>query len=299
MTTMSTPASSPRRIDRQHDVVHLGGDSQVDRKALVIPPGNFELFDPFLMLAEDWFSTPGFDWHPHRGIETVTVVLDGALEHGDSRGNAGVLGPGDVQWMTAGSGIIHRELAHRDERVHSLQLWVNLPSTLKMVESRYQDFTPAQMASLADGGVTVHAVSGQLGGRRGPAENHHPITGLQLTIEPGATHPVELPAVDRAFLYVRTGRVHAGTGEGVTIGAGTVAWSDPVGGVPGASHLELRVPEDTDEPARIVLFSGAPIGERVVARGPFVMNTEAEIMQAFGDYRTGRFGPVPRLARVD
>src|SRR5687768_8148538 len=194
-----------RRVDRIHDVVALGGDSQVDRKSLVIPPGNFELFDPFLMLAEDWFSTPGFDWHPHRGIETVTVILDGALEHGDSRGNAGVLGPGDVQWMTAGSGIIHRELAHRDEHVHSLQLWVNLPSTHKMVESRYQDFTPAEMASFIDRGVAVHAVSGRLGDQAAPAANHWPITGLQLTIEPGSSYPLVLPAGDRGFLYVRSG----------------------------------------------------------------------------------------------
>jgi hypothetical protein len=292
-----TAASLPRRIDRHHGVVHLGGDAQVDRKALVIPPGSFELFDPFLMLAEDWFSAPGFDWHPHRGIETVTVVLDGALEHGDSQGNAGVLGPGDVQWMTAGSGIIHRELAHRDEHVHSLQLWVNLPSTHKMVESRYQDFTPAQMATLTDGGVTAHAVSGTLAGRRAPAANHWPITGVQLSIDPGSSFSVELPAEDRAFLYLRDGAIATGD-DGVVFGAGSVLWSDPLATVAATSHLELRSPEGGDEPARVVLFSGRPIGERVVARGPFVMNTDAEIVQAFGDYRTGRFGPIPRLARV-
>jgi redox-sensitive bicupin YhaK (pirin superfamily) len=294
---VDTTTMTQRRIDRIHDVLHLPGDGQVDRKALVIPPGNFELFDPFLMLAEDWFSRPGFDWHPHRGIETVTVVLDGALEHGDSRGNAGVLGPGDVQWMTAGSGIIHRELAHRDEHVHSLQLWVNLPSTHKMVESRYQDFTTAQMASIADRGVAVHAVSGRLGDQLAPAANHWPITGLQLTIEPGSSYAAEVPAGDRAFLYLRTGRLAVGD-DAFELAAGTVAWSDPVGDPAGTSRLELRAPDESDEPARIVLFSGRPIGERVVARGPFVMNSEAEIMQAFGDYRAGRFGPIPRLARI-
>lgn len=292
-----TATTLQRRIDRLHDVLHLPGDSQVDRKALVIPPGNFELFDPFLMLAEDWFSSPGFDWHPHRGIETVTLILDGALEHGDSRGNAGILGPGDVQWMTAGSGIIHRELAHRDEHVHSLQLWVNLPSTSKMVESRYQDFTPAEMASFVERGVSVHAVSGRLGDQQAPAVNHWPITGLQLTIEPGSSFEAELPAGDRGFLYVRSGRLLAGD-DGFEIAAGSVAWSDPVGGTGEASFLPLRAPETSDEPTRIVLFSGQPIGERVVARGPFVMNTEAQIMEAFGDYRSGKFGPIPRLARV-
>jgi len=166
--TSTSPLLQERRIDRSHAVLELGPDGQVDRKAIVIPPSNFELFDPFLMLAEDWFSRPGFDWHPHRGIETVTVVLDGALEHGDSRGNAGVLGPADVQWMTAGSGIIHRELAHRDEHAHTLQLWVNLPSTHKMVESRYQDFTLESMLADVRTGARAHAVSGRLGGVEAP-----------------------------------------------------------------------------------------------------------------------------------
>ena len=293
--TSTSPLLQERRIDRSHAVLELGPDGQVDRKAIVIPPSNFELFDPFLMLAEDWFSRPGFDWHPHRGIETVTVVLDGALEHGDSRGNAGVLGPADVQWMTAGSGIIHRELAHRDEHAHTLQLWVNLPSTHKMVESRYQDFTLESMLADVRTGARAHAVSGRLGGVEAPARNHHPITVLQLEIEPGATYPVTLPAQDRAFLYVRTGRVAA---DGVDLGAGTVGWSDPVGTTGAESSLELRSPEG-DEPARLLLASGAPIGERVVARGPFVMNSDTEILQAFEDYRRGRFGPIPRLARVD
>ena len=293
-TTLSPPRS--RRIDRHHDVLELGGDGQVDRKAIVIPPGNWELFDPFLMLAEDWFSRPGFDWHPHRGIETVTIVVDGALEHGDSRGNAGVLGAGDVQWMTAGSGIIHRELAYRDERVHSLQLWVNLPSSHKMVESRYQDFSLDAMLHDTRGGARAHVVSGRLGERVAPAQNHHPITVLQLELEPGSAYPVALPAEDRAFFYVRTGRLTAGD-LATPLDAGTVAWSDPVGPTGETSGLELRAPEG-DEPTHVVIASGAPIGERVVARGPFVMNSETQILEAFDDYRNGRFGPIPRLARV-
>jgi redox-sensitive bicupin YhaK (pirin superfamily) len=297
-----TPGAPPRRrIDRVRGVVELGADGQVDRKAIVLPAGDFERSDPFLMLAEDWFSRPGFDWHPHRGIETVTVVLDGALEHGDSRGNAGVLGPGDVQWMTAGSGIVHRELAHRDEHVHTLQLWVNLPSTSKMVEARYQDFTPASMARREGSGSSVLAVSGSLGdGLRGPAENHWPVTGLQIVVEPGAAVTVPLPAEDRAFLYLQSGAVAVGDPP-VRIDAGQVAWSDPLGAGDGGSVLELHAPgsgPNADEPARLVLFSGRPIGEQVVARGPFVMNTEREIIEAFADFRSGGFGPIPRLARV-
>jgi redox-sensitive bicupin YhaK (pirin superfamily) len=284
----TTTLLRPRTVDRVHGVVELGADGQVDRKAIVLPPGNFELFDPFLMLAEDWFSRPGFDWHPHRGIETVTVVVDGALEHGDSRGNAGVLAPGDVQWMTAGAGIIHRELAYRDEHAHTLQLWVNLPSASKMVESQYRDFTLDAMA--VDGtapGVAVHAV---------PA--HRPVTVQQLLVEPGRTHDVVLPAGDRAFLYLRTGVLEVADVTG-RLRAGEVAWSDPVGTADERSVLSLRVPEDGgDEPARLLLAAGAPLRERVVARGPFVMNSEAEIAEAYADFRAGRFGPMPRLARV-
>ncbi|MGH2686739.1 MAG: pirin family protein, partial [Actinomycetota bacterium] len=233
-------------------------------------------------------------WHPHRGIETVTIVLDGALEHGDSRGNAGVLGPGDVQWMTAGSGIIHRELAHRDEHVHSLQLWVNLPSSLKMVESRYQDFTPAAMAAVDGPGARVDLVSGRAGEVAGPADNHWPVTGGQVAVEPGRAIELPLPGADRAFLYVMSGSLVVGDGQ-VTIDAGEVAWSDPTG--PDDSILHLEAP-DGDEVARAIVFSGRPIGERVVAGGPFVMNSEAEIRDAFHDFRAGKFGPIPRLARL-
>ena len=295
--TMEESAAGPlqRQVDRVHGVLRLGGDAQVDRKAIVLPPGSFELFDPFLMMAEDWFSSPGFDWHPHRGIETVTFVLEGALEHGDSRGNAGVLEPGDVQWMTAGSGIIHRELAHRDEHAHTLQLWVNLPASHKMVESGYQDLSRQAMAQEETRGARVAGASGRLGGRLGPARTLHPTTVLQIEIEPGGSYRLVLPAEDRAFLYLRTGRLVVG--EQAALAANQVAWTDPVGSAGQSSVLDLRAP-DGDEPSRAVLASGRPLGEPVVAGGPFVMNSEAEIRQAYDDFRRGRFGPIPRLARV-
>ena len=260
-----------RSITRIHPVTRMGGDSQVDGKSLVIPPGYWELFDPFLMLAEDWFSTPGFDWHPHRGIETVTTVLDGALEHGDNLGNAGVLGPGDVQWMTAGRGIIHRELAHRNEHVHTLQLWVNLPSTHKLVDSAYRDVTPDDPTERAS--------------------HNWPVSGGLVTLEPGTSRTVDLDADRRAFLYVMSGRVLAGATRDL-VGAGEVAWSDP-----GGSTLTLAAPEG-DDVVKALLFAGKPIGEPVVARGPFVMNSAAEIQQAFVDYHEGRFGDIPALARL-
>ena len=138
------PAGIARRtVVRVEDSIPFGGDAQVDDRNVIITPVNPAATDPFLLLSEDWFSTPGFEWHPHRGLETVTLVVDGVLEHGDNMGNAGALTTGDVQWMTAGRGIIHRELAFRNERAHTLQLWVNLPGDLKMVDTRYQNLLSA------------------------------------------------------------------------------------------------------------------------------------------------------------
>ncbi len=276
-----------------HGVTKLGPDAQVDDKQLVFPPGSFARYDPFLMLSEDWFSEPGFEWHPHRGIETVTVVLDGALEHGDNKGSAGVLAPGDVQWMTAGSGIIHRELAFRNEHVHSLQLWVNLPKTHKMVEARYQDVRASQQAVVDADGVNVSVISGRAGDAVGPAENHWPITGLLITVDPGSTWTQTLPGHDRAFAYVLSGRALI---AGKPVAAGNTAWSDPLRGV-ASTTLTVAAP-DGDQPARVMLFSGRPIREPVVAGGSFVMNTQAEIEQAHSDFHSGRFGQIPRQARL-
>ena len=287
------PATA-RRIDRVHGVTALGADSQVDRKALVIPPGSWELFDPFLMLAEDWFSSAGFSWHPHRGIETVTVVLEGALEHGDSHGNSGVLTPGDIQWMTAGGGIVHRELAYRNEFVHTLQLWVNLPAKAKLVDSRYQDLRAGSLTSVSGEGTSVRLISGHHGDLTGPAENHHPITGMHLAVEPGRALDVPLPPEQRAFLYLLSGRIVAGA-DATPLAAGDVAWSDPVEGADSILHLDAP---DGDEPATAILFAGRPLGEPVVARGPFVMNSTSEIEDAYRDFRAGRFGPIPNLTRL-
>ena len=129
-------AAQQRTLNRVEAKQMLGPDSQVDDKALAFAPNDPALTDPFLIMAEDWFSSPCFEWHPHRGLETVTLVVDGVLEHGDNRGNAGALEPGEVQWMTAGKGIVHRELAYRNEHAHTFQLWLNLPRAKKMTDSR-------------------------------------------------------------------------------------------------------------------------------------------------------------------
>jgi redox-sensitive bicupin YhaK (pirin superfamily) len=293
-----------RTVARVTDSRRLGPDAQVDDKALVIAPDDPALTDPFLVLAEDWFSKPGFNWHPHRGLETVTLVVDGVLEHGDNLGNAGALQPGDVQWMTAGRGIIHRELAFRDEHAHTLQLWLNLPAASKLTATRYQDLLAAARPRITRPGAVLDVVSGTVGGVTGPALNHVDVQGVLVTAEPGAAFWYELPAAHRAFVYVLSGRAAV---AGREVGPGQTAWSDPVPGVPGspgwpgspggASALRIATP-DGDEVTRLMVFSGTPLREPVVFGGPFVMNRPDEIAQAFADFRGGKFGDVPRTARL-
>ncbi|MEU7578515.1 pirin family protein [Streptomyces sp. NPDC041068] len=284
-----------RTVDRIERRLVAGPDTQVDNKALVIAPGDFRRTDPFLLMAEDWFSQSGFDWHPHRGLETVTVVLGGVLEHGDSLGNAGALEEGDTQWMTAGHGIIHRELAFRNEYVHTLQLWLNLPATKKLVDTHYQDLYAKTYATYAEPGVTVKVVSGETGGARGPAQNQHPVLGLLITLDPETDYTQLIAAHDRAFAYVVTGEV---TVCGRRTAEGETAWSDPVAGANGGVSALRLTTGRSDVPSKVMLFAGEPIREPVVAGGPFVMNSEAEIYQAYRDYEHGKFGPVPRLGRL-
>lgn len=284
--------SIARSIARVEDKVRLGPDAQVDDKAIIITPRDPRATDPFLALAEDWFSEPGFEWHPHRGIETVTMVIDGVLEHGDNAGNAGALQPGDIQWMTAGRGIIHRELAFRNEHAHTLQLWVNLPARRKMVETGYQDLRATTRPKAMTPGGQVDVISGTVAGVAGPASNQHPIQGAVLSVEPGATVDYALPAAHRAFLYVLEGDVMIGKRR---VREGQIAWSDPVAGA--ASSLRIST-QGGEASARILTYSGTPLREPVVMGGPFVMNSRAEIERAYQDFHAGRFGQVPRQARL-
>jgi redox-sensitive bicupin YhaK (pirin superfamily) len=298
--TADLTAPARRKVGRVETKRMLGPDAQVDDKAFIIGPDNPARTDPFLVLSEDWFSSPGFEWHPHRGVETVTTVLDGVLEHGDNAGHAGALEPGDVQWMTAGHGIIHRELAYRNVHAHTLQLWVNLPAAAKLVDTRYQDIRAAGRPAVVAPGTRIDMISGPAGAAgagpdlAGPALNHWPITGALVTLEPGASLDYRIPARDRAFGYVLSGRAAI---AGRRVQAGQIAWSDPAGVPGGDSILQLSAPP-ADEVASIMLYSGPPIGEPVAFGGPFVMNTEAEIAAAFADFRRGKFGAVPRMMRL-
>jgi quercetin 2,3-dioxygenase len=267
-----------RTASRVARVIPRGATSQVQKKQLVVGAEGYEAISPFLFLSEDWFGPPGgFEEHPHRGMQTVTVVLEGALEHRDHTGAHGILHAGDVQWMTAGRGVLHSEMPHGAGQAHTLQLWLNLPARMKMIPARYQDqrLGNTPIRKIDTGEVRVYA--GASGSVTQPHGSDWPMWLLDIRLEAGARLPQELPPEHRAFVYALEGRGVAG---GRNIAAGEVAWFEP--GDRGGILLSAL------EPFRALLFSAPPIDEPVAAYGPFVMNTAQEIEQAFRDYQAGR-----------
>ena len=253
------------------------------KAGLVIEPNNWEDVDPFLLMAEDFFVRGTFGMHPHRGIETVTYVIDGKLEHVDNKAGEGVLEPGDVQWMTAGKGIIHTEDPVAGETVHSLQLWVNLPSDKKMTEPRYQNMRAQDMPVRLEEGAAIRVFSGSSMGVSANTKNHVPVTMVECNVDAGASVTQDLPGSYNGFLYIVDGK---GTfGKDSTEGKqGQVLWLERTG-----DEQQTEVAIHATEKLRVLLYAGQPIGEKVVARGPFVMNSEEEIIQAYKDYREGKF----------
>jgi len=251
---------------------------------MIVPPEDFASISPFIVLVEDWFRSPaGFPEHPHRGIQTVTFVLDGALEHRDHTGGHGVLRQGDVQWMTAGHGVMHSELPHERETAHTLQLWLNLPRRQKMIPARYVNQLRAEVPVLKLPGAEVRLYAGRLGEIAAPHGSDWPMSLMEMSAGAGAAATLDVPAVDRGFVHLLSGAATIGAGR-AHIRAGDVAWFEPSAGG-GCDKLTIAA----REPFRALLYSGAPIDEPVVARGPFVMTSDAEIAQAFEDYRAGRF----------
>jgi len=248
--------------------------------------GDFAATDPFLALMEDWFPRGVFGKHPHRGIETVTYVLDGRIDHYDNQGNKGTILPGDAQWMTAGRGLIHNEVPSEGGTVHSLQLWVNLPAADKMTEPRYQDLVAGEMPVRREPGAEVIVFSGSSSGVVAPTRNFVPVTMVELRLQPGAAIRQDLPADYNALVVILEGNGAIGVDRQAVV-AGDVAWLDRD---PAAPSSDVGIAA-TDKPLRALLYGGRPLNEPVVSRGPFVMNTEEEIEQAYADYRSGRFGP--------
>ena len=272
-----------RIIGRIEQPVERGASEQVEAKRLIMGE-DFARQSPFLRFSEDWFAAPGgFETHPHRGMETVTLVLEGALHHRDHTGADGVLRPGDVQWMTAGRGVLHSEMPHGSERAHTLQLWLNLPAAAKMVAARYVDQRLAAVPVRRLPGVAARIYAGASGEVHQPHGSHTPMMLLDIAIEPGHRFVQELPANYRAFVYVLGGGARIGA-ERRLVTAPQVAWFEPTAQRTSGDTISL----EAEAPFRALLYAGPPIDEPVVAYGPFVMNSVDEIHQAIADYHGGR-----------
>jgi len=233
----------------------------------------------------------GTPWHPHRGFETVTYMIDGQMAHSDSHGGGGLISDGDTQWMTAGSGILHIEtppehLVASGGLFHGVQLWVNLPRALKLATPRYQDITGAKVALLSspDGGALIRVIAGELAGHAGPGSTHTPITLVHATLAPGASLTLPWRPDFNALAYALAGKGTVGP-KGRPFESGQLA-------VFGAGDSVTAAASPGRE-LDVYLLGGLPIREPVVAYGPFVMNTRAEIVQAFEDFQKGRLGTIP------
>jgi hypothetical protein len=228
----------------------------------------------------------GVGWHPHRGFETVTLAWEGAVAHRDNAGNRGVIGPGDVQWMTAAAGIFHEEyheekFTRKGGRMHMMQLWVNLPKQSKWVPPGYQPIPSAKIPIVDVEGGTIRIIAGSFAGTDGPARTFSPVTMLDANLKAGTTLTIPLPMAYNAFVVVAEGSVRisdtkANTGE-------LVVFNND------GSRIELTAEDD----AHLIVLSGEPIHEPIVQYGPFVMNTVEEIRQAISDVNRGKFGPIP------
>lgn len=276
-----------RGIRAVHDATPMYDDPR-RQAAAVFPHGQWQAHDPFLSMMNDRFARDVFAPHPHRGFETVTYVLDGTLQHRDSRGGNGVLHPGDLQWMTAGSGVLHDEQPGSDGMVHVLQLWLNLPAADKLATPHYQDLRGAQMPVRREPGVEARVFSGTSGDVRGPAQNHVPVTLVDFRITPGHAVEQAVTAGDNGFVFVVSGEARLGR-DGTHVHAGQSAWLER-GADGDRGETTLRIENTGDAPLHALLFAGTPLREPVVAQGPFVMNSQQDIVRAINDYNAGTFG---------
>jgi hypothetical protein len=299
----ATPRDVERIVGAHHTVE--GAGFEVWRPF----PGGIDahVADPFFLLDQlgpvEYAPNEavGAPWHPHRGFETVTYVIDGVVAHHDSNGGGGVIGEGDTQWMTAGSGILHDEVpteafVRSGGRTHGVQLWVNLPAALKMSPPRYQAITGDELTLLSspDGGALVRLIAGDLAGHAGPGVTHTPIAYAHASIAPGAWIDVPWNPSFSALAYVLSGHGYAGA-ERRAIDAHQLI-------VFGSGHslaLGAAVTQPDDSPnLEVLLLGGQPIREPIAHYGPFLMNTREEIIQAVEDFQAGRMGVIPALDRT-
>jgi redox-sensitive bicupin YhaK (pirin superfamily) len=266
-----------------------------------LPAPGLAALDPFLLIDEMGpveyapGEAVGAPDHPHRGFETVTYVLEGEVVHEDSAGHRGVIKPGGVQWMTAGAGIVHSEtpspgVLESGGRAHGFQIWVNLPARLKMTRPRYQELGADQIptATSADGRATVKVIAGEALGVRAAIDTLTPIVYQDWSLEPGADVALAGDGEQRVLVYVFQGDVRIGDSAKSVIDGQLAVLS-------AGEAVRLRGGESS---ARLLLLGGVPLGEPVARYGPFVMNSEREILQAFDDYRSGRMGEITRSAQV-
>ena len=297
MTAQKPEVREPLRIVTAHR--QREGAGFIVRRP--VPTQGLDTVDPFLLLDEmgpvDYGpgEAVGAPDHPHRGFETITYMIEGEFEHEDSAGHRGTLRPGDVQWMTAGGGIVHSEMPSKEirakgGRVHGFQIWVNLPAKLKMTRPRYQEVPSARIpeAKTADGRARVRVVAGEALGVHAVIDTYLPIVYQDWTIDAGADVAVPLAREEQAMAYVFRGSVAVGD-EGREIGDGQLA-------ILGAGDaVRFR---GAAGGGRLLLLAGVPIREPVARYGPFVMNTQEEIFQAVRDYQSGRMGEITRTAEV-
>ncbi|HVB78601.1 MAG TPA: pirin family protein [Candidatus Binataceae bacterium] len=263
------------------------------------PSQGMALVDPFLLLDEMGpmelgpGEAKGAPDHPHRGFETVTYMISGKMEHRDSHGNAGRIGPGDVQWMTAGAGVVHSEMPAEDfqrqgGRMHGFQLWVNLPRRDKMIRPHYQEISAASIptATSPDGKAMVRVIAGEALGAKAVIDTRTPISYLHFTLKPGARVVQPVPADYNAFAYVFSGEGRFGRDEKAAVEHQMVMLAGD------GDAVSISVPQGASEPLEVLLIAGVPLREPVARYGPFVMNTKEEIVKAFEDYREGRMGEI-------
>ena len=278
----------------------LEGEGFPVRRAFAGIP--MERIDPFIMMDQmgeveyQAGEAKGTPWHPHRGFETVTYMIDGVFKHKDSNGGGGLITDGDTQWMTAGAGILHieaptEEIVLKGGLMHGIQLWVNLPKSKKWSPPRYQDIRSSNLSLLSshDGGALIRVIAGELAGHKGPGVTHTPITMLHATVSPGARLEIPWQQEINALGYILAGKGTAGTDKqpvemGQTIVFGNGDWLT----VSADAAQESRSPQ-----LEVLVLGGEPIREPVAWHGPFVMNTREELEQAFTDYHAGKLGVIP------